>query len=107
MVENHCDFCQRTSSMGSSMHIRLTCDISQEQIDSGYDLTLLTIHSRFVAWIMALETPIVGFSIDWRMTSDEDDQPHLVVTADLVENSPVKIDEQFFDEMHLGGREDD
>ena len=87
------------------MHIRLTCDISQEQIDSGYDLTLLTIHSRFVAWIMALETPIVGFSIDWR-PSDEDEH-HLIVTADLVENSPVKIDEQFFDEMHLGGREDD
>ena len=88
------------------MHIRLTCDISQEQIDSGYDLTLLTIHTRFVAWVMAIDTPIVGFSISWRMVSD-DDEPHLIVMADMVENSPVKIDEQFFDEMHLGGREDD
>jgi hypothetical protein len=105
MVENHCDSWQRTSSLGSLMHIRLTCDITQEQIDCGYDLTLLTIHTRFVAWIMALDTPVVGFSLNWRMTSD--DEPHLIVTADLVENSPVKIDEQFFDEMHLGGREDD
>ena len=83
------------------MHIRLTCDITQEQIDSGYDLTLLTIHSRFVKWLVNLEMPIVGFSISWQEMSEDD--PHLFNYADLVQNSPVQIDEQFFDEVHLGG----
>ena len=77
MVENHCDSWQRTSSLGTLMHIRLTCDITQEQIDSGYDLTLLTIHSRFVKWLVNLEMPIVGFSISWEEMSEDD--PHLLI----------------------------
>tara|TARA_R100000664_G_scaffold23588_1_gene33187 strand:+ start:639 stop:908 length:270 start_codon:yes stop_codon:yes gene_type:complete len=87
------------------MHIRLTCDITQEQIDCGYDLTLLTLHSRFVDWLMTLDLPIVNFSIGWHTM--EDNQPHMIITADLLKDSEVKIDEEFFDELHLGGKDED
>ena len=87
------------------MHIRLTCDITQEQIDCGYDLTLLTLHSRFVDWLMTLDLPIVNFSIGWH--NMENDVPHMIITADLLKDSEVKIDEEFFDELHLGGKDED
>tara|TARA_R100000654_G_scaffold58779_1_gene85469 strand:- start:173 stop:436 length:264 start_codon:yes stop_codon:yes gene_type:complete len=86
------------------MHIRLTCDITQEQIDEGYDFTLLAIHSRFVAWILTLELPIVSFAIYWEHM--EDGTPHLFATAELRKDSEVSIDEPFLDELHLGGKED-
>ena len=87
------------------MHIRLTCDITQEQIDCGYDLTLLTLHSRFVDWLVTLDLPIVNFSIGWH--NMEDNQPHMIITADLLKDSEVKIDEEFFDELHLGGSDEE
>tara|TARA_R100000655_G_scaffold31586_1_gene63204 strand:+ start:117 stop:386 length:270 start_codon:yes stop_codon:yes gene_type:complete len=87
------------------MHIRLTCDITQEQIDCGYDLTLLTLHSRFVDWLVTLDLPIVNFSIGWH--NMENDVPHMIITADLLKDSEVKIDEEFFDELHLGGKDED
>jgi len=87
------------------MHIRLTCDITQEQIDCGYDLTLLTLHSRFVDWLVTLDLPIVNFSIGWH--NMENDVPHMIITADLLKDSEVKIDEEFFDELHLGGSDEE
>ena len=86
------------------MHLRLTCDISQEQIDSGYDCTLLTIHSRFVKWLLGLGLPIVGFHIFWQQM--EDGNSHMFATAEMLEGSDVSIDVQFLDELHLGGSED-
>tara|TARA_R100000963_G_C4541520_1_gene38439 strand:+ start:142 stop:405 length:264 start_codon:yes stop_codon:yes gene_type:complete len=86
------------------MHIRLTCDISQEQIDCGYDLTLLAIHSRFCKWIVELDLSITHFAIFWE--TSEDGNPHLFATAQLSFDSPVEIDSKFLDEMHLGGTED-
>jgi hypothetical protein len=91
--------------MGFDMHIRLTCDISQEQIDCGYDLTLLAIHTRFVEWLVGLEIPIVGFSILWE--EGQDGTSHLFANAELVQDSSVEIDEQFFDKMHLGSDGDE
>jgi len=82
------------------MRIRLSCDISQEQIDCGYDLTLIAIHTRFVEWLVGLEIPIVGFSILWE--EGHDGTSHLFANAELVHDSSVEIDEQFFDKMHLG-----
>ena len=87
------------------MHIRLTCDISQEQIDCGYDWTLLTIHSKFCKWLVGLGLNIVSFSLYWQ--ENEDNVPHLFVTAELMLDSPVEIDSKFLDEMRLGGNEDD
>lgn len=98
------NFGTNISRMESYMQLRLTCDITQEQIDSGYDLTLLAIHSRFVHWVVNLELPIVNFSIAWESMDSGD--PHLFATAELVEDSPVRIDEQFFDELRLGGNTD-
>jgi hypothetical protein len=86
--------------MGFDMHIRLTSDISQEQIDCGYDLTLITIHSRFVEWLVGLGLPIISFSIHWETV--EENEQHMFVTAELHLGSPVQIDEQFFDAIHLG-----
>ena len=88
------------------MHIRLTCDITQEQIDCGYDLTLLTLHSRFVDWMLSLDTAIVNFSVGWKVL-DDGEPPHMIITADLVKDCPVQIDKEFFDELHLGGRDED
>ena len=82
------------------MRIRLTCDISQEQIDCGYDLTLITIHSRFVEWLVGLGLPIISFSIHWEIV--QEGEQHMFVTAELHQDSPVQIDGEFFDEIHLG-----
>ena len=90
--------------MGFYMRLRLTCDISQEQLDSGYDLTLLTVHSRYVKWILELELPIISFSIYWE--ESEDGEPHLYATVELLKESEVAIDKQFLDELRLGGKED-
>jgi hypothetical protein len=90
--------------MGFDMHIRLTCDISQEQIDCGYDLTLIAIHSRFIEWLVGLGLPIISFSIHWETV--EENEQHMFVTAELHQESPVQIDEQFFDEIHLGSDSD-
>ena len=87
--------------MDSYMRLRLTCDISQEQIDCGYDLTLLALHSRFVEWILGLELPITAFHITWEQMEDGDQ--HMFVSAELVEDASVNIDVKFFDEMRLGG----
>ena len=87
------------------MRIRLTCDLSQEQMDCGYDWTLLTIHSRFCKWLVDLEMKITAFSIYWDI--GEDNEPHLFASAELAFDSPVEIDSKFLDEMHLGGKEDD
>ena len=83
------------------MRARIVCDISQEQIDSGYDLTLIAIHRRFVEWLLSMETPITGYALQWHEMDQGD--PHLLITADVQEGAPVRIDEEFFDEMHLGG----
>ena len=85
------------------MHLRLTCDVSQEQIDGGYDFTLLTIHSRFVDWLLGLELPIVGFHLCWQEVEGGDS--HLFVCAELLEGADVSIDVEFLDEIHLGGKE--
>ena len=87
------------------MHVRLSCDITQEQIDCGYDLTLLTIHSRFVDWMLSLDTAIVNFSVGWKVLGDG--EPHMIITAELVKVCPFKIYKEFFDELHLGGRDAD
>ena len=87
------------------MHLRLTCDISQEQIDSGYDYTLLTIHSRFVDWLLSMEIPIVGFHIFW--DDAEDGEKHLFASAELMKDAESSIDVKFLDELHLGGSEDE
>ena len=84
------------------MHLRLTCDISQEQIDCGYDYTLLTIHSRFVDWLLGLKIPIVGFHLFWQEVENGDS--HLFVSAELREDADVSIDVEFLDEIHLGGK---
>ena len=90
--------------MGLDMHIRLTCDLSQQQIDCGYDWTLLTLHSRFCKWLVELEMKITHFAIFWEQT--EDGEPHLFAVAEISFDSPVEIDSKFLDEMHLGGNED-
>ena len=87
------------------MHLRLTCDLSQEQIDCGYDLTLIALHSRFVNWVLGLGLPIVSFHIMWEQMEEGD--PHMFVSAELLEKSEVNIDVKFFDELRLGGREDE
>lgn len=87
------------------MRIRLTTDLTQEQIECGYDWTLLTLHSRFCKWLVELEIPITHFSIFWE--TSEDGEPHLFATAELSFDSPVEIDSKFLDEMHLGGTEDE
>ena len=86
--------------MGFDMHLRLTCDISKEQIECGYNLTLLAIHARFVEWLVGLDIPIVGFSLLWEEV--QDGTMHLFATSELMHDSSVEIDEQFFDKMHLG-----
>ena len=91
--------------MGFDMHLRLTCDISQEQIDCGYDLTLLAIHARFIEWLVSLEMPIVGFALGWEEV--QDGTMHMFATAELVDDSSVGIDEQFFDKLHLGSSGDE
>lgn len=87
------------------MHLRLTCDISQEQIDCGYDMTLIAIHSNFVNWILSLELPIVGFHIFWEDIEVDGDK-HMFVSAELHKDSDVDIDVKFFDELRLGGNPD-
>lgn len=54
---------------------------------------------------MTLDLPIVNFSIGWHTM--EDNEPHMIITADLLKDSEVKIDEEFFDELHLGGKDED
>ena len=88
--------------MESYMHIRVTADITQDQIDRGYDVTLLSIHGKFVKWLLALELPIISYNLSWQVV-DEGDDPHMIVTADLIEGASVGIDVEFFDELHLGG----
>jgi hypothetical protein len=85
------------------MRLRLTCDISQEQIDCGYDMTLLALHSRFIEWILGLELPITAFHITWEQM--EDDDQHMFVSAELVKDASVNIDVKFFDEIRLGGND--
>jgi len=68
-------------------------------------MTLLAIHTRFVEWLVGLEIPIVGFSLNWEEVQNGD--PHLFATAELVQDSSVEIDEQFFDKMHLGSDGDE
>ena len=87
------------------MHIRLTCDLSQQQIDCGYDWTLLTLHSRFCKWLVELEIPITHFAIYWE--TSEGGEPHLFAVAEISFDSPVEIDSKFLDEMHLGGKSED
>jgi len=86
------------------MHIRLTCDLTQEQLDDGFDCTLLTYHTRYVRWLVELDIPIVGFSIYWEVS--EDGNNHMFATASLLVGAEDHIDKKFLDEMHLGGRED-
>jgi hypothetical protein len=90
--------------MESLMRLRLTCDLSQEQIDGGFDCTLLTIHSRFVEWLLSLQLPIVDFRIFWQDIDDTD--PHMFVTAELLQDGEFSIDVKFLDELHLGGRDE-
>ena len=87
------------------MRLRLTCDISQEQIDCGYDMTLLALHSRFVEWILGLELPITAFHIVWEQMEDGDQ--HMFVSAELLQDSEVSIDVKFFDKLRLGGNPDE
>ena len=87
--------------MESSMHLRVTADITQDQIDGGYDVTLLSIHGRFVKWLLALDVPIVSYNLSWRPMEEGD--PHMFATADLLDGESVGIDVEFFDELHLGG----
>tara|TARA_R110000824_G_scaffold87676_7_gene216061 strand:+ start:18 stop:380 length:363 start_codon:yes stop_codon:yes gene_type:complete len=91
--------------MGAYMHLRLTCDLSQEQIDGGYDMTLLTVHSRFVDWLLGLELPIVGFHIFWAEAEGGDN--HMFVSAELLQGAEFSIDVKFLDELHLGGNIDE
>ena len=84
--------------------MRLTCDLTQEQIEVGYDLTLLAIHSRFCKWVVELEMKITHFAIFWE--TGEDGHPHLYATVDLSFESVMEIDPKFLDEMRLGGKED-
>ena len=63
-------------------------------------MTLIAIHSRFIEWLVGLELPIIGFSIQWEMVREG--EQHMFVMAELNQDSPVQIDEQFFDEIHLG-----
>ena len=86
------------------MQIRLTCNISQEQIDEGYDYTLMNIHHRFVKWLVELDIPITAFSLFWEEM--DDGEPYLFATANLCIGSEVEIDKKFLDELHLGGKED-
>tara|TARA_R100001594_G_scaffold150671_1_gene213379 strand:+ start:5649 stop:5909 length:261 start_codon:yes stop_codon:yes gene_type:complete len=86
------------------MRIRLTTDLTQEQMDEGYDRTLLSYHATFCAWLLELQMPITHFSISWEPCEDG---PHLFVSAELDLDSPVEIDSKFLDEMHLGGKKDD
>ena len=88
--------------MESPMHLRVTTDITQDQIDRGYDVTLLSIHGKFVKWLLALELPIVSSNLSWHAVEETGD-PHLIATADLIEGGTVGIDVEFFDELHLGG----
>jgi len=88
--------------MESFMHLRVTADITQDQIDRGYDVTLLSIHGKFVKWLLALELPIVSYNLSWQVVEETGD-PHLIATADLIEGGTVGIDVEFFDELHLGG----
>ena len=84
------------------MHLRITADITQDQIDRGYDVTLLSIHGKFVKWLLALELPIVSYNLSWQVVEETGDL-HLIATADLIEGGTVGIDVEFFDELHLGG----
>ena len=88
--------------MESPMHIRVTADITQGQIDRGYDVTLLSIHGKFVKWLLAIRLPIVSYNLSWQVVEEEGD-PHLIATADLIEGGSTGIDVEFFDELHLGG----
>ena len=88
--------------MESFMHLRVTADITQDQIDRGYDVTQLSIHGKFVKWLLALELPIVSYNLSWQVVEETGD-PHLIATADLIEGGTVGIDVEFFDELHLGG----
>ena len=83
------------------MHIRISSDITQEQIDRGYDVTLLSIHGKFIKWLLALELPIVSYNLSWQ-SMDEGD-PHMIATADVIDGESVGIDVEFFDELHFGG----
>ncbi len=87
------------------MHIRLTCDLSQDQLDGGFDCTLLTLHSRYVDWLLSLGLPIVDFRIFWQEVDDK--EPHMFVSAELLQDAGFSIDVKFLDELHLGGSEDD
>ena len=82
------------------MHLRVTADITQDQIDRGYDVTLLSIHGKFIKWLLALDLPIVSYTLSWQAMDEGD--PHMIATADLIEGASVGIDVEFFDELHLG-----
>tara|TARA_Y100000310_G_scaffold308497_1_gene351650 strand:+ start:95 stop:418 length:324 start_codon:yes stop_codon:yes gene_type:complete len=86
------------------MRARVVCDITQEQLDAGYDVTMLSLHRRFVEWLLSWEIPIVGYSLGWHPMEDE--TSHLMVTADLYSGSDVSIDREFFDDAHLGSGSD-
>ena len=84
------------------MRLKLHVDLTEEQLAQRYDRTLLAIHSKFAKWLVGLKIPIVAYSIQWNAV-DHDDDPHLFVFVDLIEDSPVEINSEFFDEVHLGG----
>ena len=88
------------------MHLRLTCDITQEQIDCGYDRTLLSLHSKYVDWVLGLGLPIIGFHIMWEDMPTGD--PHLSVIVDLLsdDSDGIGFDSKFFDKIRLGGKDD-
>jgi len=80
---------------GLLMRMRITCNLTTEQEAGGYDVTLATLHKRFIETILDREWQVVGTSMFWHET--EDGMNHLVDTIEVDNDADHHLDKALLD----------
>ena len=77
------------------MRMRITCNLTMEQQAGGYDLTLATLHKRFIMPVLDREWQVVGTSMFWH--EGEDGSNYLLDTIEVDNDAEEYLDEALLD----------
>ena len=75
--------------------MRITCNLTMEQQAGGYDLTLATLHKRFITAVLDREWQVVGTSMFWH--EGEDGSNYLLDTIEVDNDAEEYLDEALLD----------